>query len=82
MPNLGLAFATTLFVADTAAAAPAPNDAQIASIVVTADQFDIDASEVAESKGQAKDVKAFAKEMVTDHTAVNKQAVALITKLR
>src|SRR6185437_2471991 len=32
-------------------------------------------------KGHSKDVKAFGKMMVTDHTGVNKQAVALVKKL-
>src|SRR5262245_41894757 len=67
------------------AAAPAaagPNDAQIAHIVVTANQVDIDAGKLAESKGANKDVKAFGKQMVTDHTGVNKQATALAKKLK
>ena len=58
-----------------------PNDAQIAQIVVTANQVDIDAGKLAESKATNPDVKAFAQRMVTDHTAVNQSAVALVTKL-
>src|SRR5690349_10931998 len=57
-----------------------PTDPQIAAIVVAANQVDIDAGKLAESKGSNKDVKAFGKQMVTDHTGVNKQAVALVTK--
>jgi putative membrane protein len=64
------------------AVAQAPNDAQIASIVVTANQVDIDAGKLAESKGSNAEVKAFGKQMVTDHSGVNKQAVALVTKLK
>jgi putative membrane protein len=64
------------------ALAQAPSDAQIASIVVTANQVDIDAGKLAESKGSHADVKAFGKQMVTDHSGVNKQAVALVTKLK
>ena len=64
------------------ALAQAPNDAQIASIVVTANQVDIDAGKLAESKGSNAEVKAFGKQMVTDHSGVNKQAVALVTKLK
>ncbi|AGW95381.1 membrane protein [Ralstonia pickettii DTP0602] len=60
----------------------APNDAQIASIVVTANQVDIDAGKLAQSKGSNKDVKAFGKQMVTDHTGVNKSASALVKKLK
>jgi putative membrane protein len=59
-----------------------PNDAQIAAIVVAANSVDIDAGKLAESKAQNKEVKAFAERMVTDHTGVNKQAVALVTKLK
>src|SRR5437868_5962815 len=60
----------------------APNDAQIASIVVTANQVDIDAGKLAKSKASAKDVKAFAQQMITDHTGVNKSATALVKKLK
>ncbi len=61
--------------------AQAPNDAQIAAIVVTANQVDIDAGKLAESKGSNAQVKAFGKQMVTDHTGVNKQAKDLVTRL-
>jgi putative membrane protein len=57
------------------------SDAQIASIVVTANQVDIDAGKYATAKAHNKDVRAFAKQMVVDHGGVNKQAVALVTKL-
>ena len=56
-------------------------DGQIAAIVVAANQVDINAGELAESKSQNKDVQAFAKQMVTDHTAVNKSATDLVQKL-
>jgi len=56
-------------------------DAQIASIVVTANQVDIDAGTLAVSKASKEDVKKFAQQMVTDHTGVNKQATELVTKL-
>ena len=62
--------------------AAGPTDPQIAAIVVTANQVDIDAGKLAESKGSNADIKAFAKQMVTDHSGVNKQAVALVTKLK
>ncbi|WP_234815045.1 DUF4142 domain-containing protein [Noviherbaspirillum denitrificans] len=60
----------------------APNDAQIAGIVVTANTVDIDAGKLAEKMSGNKEVKAFAKQMVTDHTGVNKQATALVKKLK
>ena len=78
--TLGAAIAAAaLFAAP--AFAQSPNDAQIASIVVTANQVDIDAGKLAESKGSNADVKAFGKQMVTDHTGVNKSATALVKKL-
>ena len=68
--------------AQTAAPAGGPTDAQIAHIVVTANQVDIDAGKLAQSKASGKAVKAFGKQMVTDHSGVNKQAVALVKKLK
>jgi putative membrane protein len=82
MRNIHIVFATALFLAAGAVAAQAPNDAQIASIVVTANTVDIDAGKLAESKSSNADVKAFAQRMITDHTGVNKSAVDLVTKLK
>jgi putative membrane protein len=65
-----------------AAQTAGPNDAQIAAIVVTANQVDIDAGKLATSKAKSKEVKAFAQQMITDHSGVNKQAKALVTKLK
>jgi putative membrane protein len=58
-----------------------PTDPQIAAIVVTANQVDIDAGKLAKGKTHNKEVKAFAQQMITDHTAVNKQAGDLVKKL-
>jgi putative membrane protein len=58
-----------------------PTDPQIAAIVVTANQVDIDAGKLAKSKTKNKDIKAFSQQMITDHTAVNKQAGDLVKKL-
>jgi putative membrane protein len=60
---------------------PATTDAQIAHIVVTANAIDSTAGALAKQKASAKAVKDFAQTMVTDHGGVNKQAVALATKL-
>ena len=76
-----IAAAAFAALAATAFAQGGPNDAQIAHIVVTANQVDIDAGKLAERKGHAKDVKDFGKMMVTDHSGVNKQATALVKKL-
>jgi putative membrane protein len=64
-----------------AAFAQQPSDPQIAHIVVTANQIDIDAGKLAKSRSKNKEVKDFAQRMITDHTAVNKQAAALAKKL-
>ncbi len=61
--------------------AQAPTDPQIAAIVVTANQVDIDAGKLAKSKGQSKEVQAFAERMITDHSGVNKSAKELVQKL-
>jgi putative membrane protein len=59
-----------------------PNDAQIAGIVVAANTVDINAGKLAKSRSHSKEVKSFAQRMITDHTGVNKQASALVKKLK
>ena len=59
-----------------------PTDPQIAHIAYTADQLDIEAAKQALEKSKNKDVRAFAEDMVRDHTAVNKQALDLVKKLK
>ena len=76
-----LFFVTALMLPVAALSARAVNDAQIAAIVVTANQVDIDAGKLAASSASDPQVKAFGKQMVTDHTGVNKQATDLVTKL-
>ena len=61
--------------------APAVNDAQIAAIVVTANQVDIDAGKLAALKSTNPQVKKFAELMVSDHASVNKAATDLVTRL-
>ena len=78
--RLALAFGASL-LAGAAWAQSAPNDAQIAGIVVTANTVDIDAGKFAQKHSKNKEVRAFAKQMVTDHGGVNKQATALVKKL-
>lgn len=69
-----------------ACAVPAPaqsiTDAQIAAIVVTANQVDVDAGTLAAANASNADVRTFARLMVTDHTGVNKAAVDLATRLK
>lgn len=57
-------------------------DPQIAHIAYTAGVIDIDAAKQAEKRASNKEVKAFAKDMVRDHEAVNKQALDLVKKLK
>jgi len=80
--KLAFALAGSLFlVTATAQDKGGPSDPQIAGIVVTADQIDIDAGKLAKSHTKNKEVSKFAQQMITDHTAVNKQAGALAKKL-
>ena len=74
--------ACALALSGLALRAQGVNDAQIAHIVVTANQVDIDAGKLAQKMGSNAEVKKFGALMVTDHTGVNKQAVALATKLK
>src|SRR3982751_253960 len=63
------------------APAQAPNDAQIAHIAYTAGQIDVAAGRQALQRSHNARVRAFARTMVRDHEAVNRQAVALVTRL-
>jgi putative membrane protein len=78
----GLATGCLVFAASLSLAQDkAPNDAQIAGIVVAANTVDINAGEVAKASSQNRQVKEFAQRMVTDHTGVNRQATELVRKL-
>jgi putative membrane protein len=82
MKRSAMIVAGALFAWAGTAFAQGVNDAQIASIVVTANQVDIDAGKLASSKAKSPEVKKFAQLMVTDHTGVNKSATELVTKLK
>ena len=79
---LAAALAAGAATAALAQAPGRPNDAQIAHIAYTAGQLDIDAAKLALAKSKSKDVRSFAEDMLRDHTAVNKQALDLVTKLK
>jgi putative membrane protein len=64
------------------AAGPAPTDPQIAHIAYTAGVIDIEAAKQAIKISKNGDVMAFAKDMIRDHEAVNKEALALVKKLK
>ena len=74
--------ASVFVIVAASASAQSVTDAQIAAIVVTANQVDIDAGKLAASKTNTPQVKKFGQQMITDHTAVNKQATALVTRLK
>jgi putative membrane protein len=73
---------TAALAVPAAAGAQAVTDPQIASIVVTANQVDIDAGKLAAERSTNAEVKKFGALMVTDHTGVNKAAVELVTRLK
>jgi putative membrane protein len=75
-------FVSALFLSSSLAAAQSITDAQIASIVVTANQVDVDAGKLAASSTKNAEVRKFAQLMVRDHTDVNRQAVDLVTRLK
>ena len=64
-----------------AQAGGAPTDPQIVGIVEAADQIDIDYAKLAQSKAKHKQVKDFAQQMITDHSAVQKAVRELAAKL-
>jgi putative membrane protein len=71
----------TIWIPAAWAQGAGPTDPQIAAIVVTANQVDIDAGKLAKAKSTSKAVQDFGQLMVTDHGAVNKSATDLVTKL-
>ena len=76
-----IVLAGLLALAAPAAFAQAINDAQIASIVVTANQVDIDAGKAAARAATSPEVKKFADLMVSHHSSVYDSAKALAGKL-
>jgi putative membrane protein len=73
--------ATLLSTTAVQAQTPGPTDPQIAAIVVTANQVDIDAGKLAKARAQSKEVRDFGQRMITDHSGVNKAATELVQKL-
>jgi putative membrane protein len=82
MRRLAILFAGLLLLPAAALVAGEITDAHIASIVVTANQVDVDAGALMASKTSNAEVKSFAELMVTDHNAVNHAATELVTKLK
>ncbi|MFT5706915.1 MAG: putative membrane protein [Oceanospirillaceae bacterium] len=66
-----------------AAESPADlNDLQIAHVAYTADNIDIRYAHLALALTQDPNIRSFAQTMIRDHSAVNKQALALLKKLQ
>ena len=82
MKKLRLLTVALIAILPVAVLAQHPNDAQIAAIVVTANQVDIDAGKLAAVNASNKEVKAFAQRMIADHSGVNKAATELVTRLK
>lgn len=61
--------------------AQAPNDAQIAQIVQTANEIDISQAKIALQKSKNSQVKDFANQMISDHTSLHKSVADLAKKL-
>lgn len=78
--NVALALAAGMLIT-TAATAQAPTDPQIVGIVVAANQIDINYGHLALARSHNKQVRAFAQQMVTDHSAVQKSVFDLGAKL-
>jgi len=73
-----VAFATICLLSAAAyAARRCPDRSAIAHIAYTADQIDIEAGKQAIKISKNADVIAFAKDMIRDHEAVNKEALDL-----
>jgi putative membrane protein len=80
-PALLIAAAALAGMAVPAFAQSGPTDPQIAHIAYTAGTIDVEAARQALTHSKDKAVRAFAEEMIRDHEAVNKQALALVQKL-
>jgi putative membrane protein len=85
MKKLIIGAATCLFAFSASIASAQMSrlsEAQIALIVVTANTIDINAGKLAIKQSKNKEVLDFARQMVSDHTAVNKAATDLVKKLK
>jgi len=78
---MALALLAAFGFSNAAEQKPAINDAQIAQIVVTANSIDIENGKIALKQSKTPSVDEFANLMIKDHTAVNKNATALVTRL-
>src|SRR6267154_2417567 len=78
--KLAVALAASLFLASAYAQDKGPSDPQIAGIVVTANQIDIDAGKLAKSHTKNKEVSKFAQLLIP--SAKNAELKDLIVNVR
>jgi len=78
---LALVLLAALGTGTAAETKPVVSDAQIAQIVVTANSIDIENGKIALKQSKTPSVDDFANLMIKDHTAVNNNASALVTRL-
>jgi putative membrane protein len=79
--TLSTVLSVVLFAPAGIAFAQSVSDPQIAQIVVTANTIDIGNGKIARQQTKTPSVLEFANLMIKDHTAVNKNATALVTRL-
>ncbi|MES1980955.1 MAG: DUF4142 domain-containing protein [Pseudomonadota bacterium] len=80
--TLMLALGISTAQAQTETPTLTPSDAQIAKILDVANKGEIKAAKEAKSSASNNDVKQFAEQMITDHTAMEDSNKALAKKLR
>ena len=79
---VAIAFAVALLPTGTKAqSGGAPTDPQIVGIVTAADHIDVDYAKLAMSKTKNKQIRDFAQQMLTDHSAVSQSVLGIAAKL-
>ena len=80
--NISIMALAVVAMAGCATADKKMNDLEIAHSAYTAGNLDIRYAHMAPALSETECVRRFAETMIRDHSAVNDQAVALITKLK
>ena len=78
--RFGMALAGMFMAVGTAAAASPPATSDVLGKLHLSNQKEIEMGKQAQKNGQSKDVKAFGKTLVKDHTAADKKVAALAKK--
>jgi putative membrane protein len=80
--NLVAALTFTLAVPAVAGADDGPDPADVLGKLHHANQMEIEAGKLAQEKGDSKQVKAYGKTLVKDHTAADKKVMATAKQLK